>query len=327
MKKPLVSVIIVTHNGKHWLKKSLPTIFSQNYKNLEIIVINNNSDDGTEIFLKKYPHIKTRKFYDNEGWGVGCNRGTQMAAGKYYFFSSEDTLLAPTCLEKLVGFLETHPKASAAMANIFYYPQNQKIKSRGYFFHPSSLIISANQIYENAQDAQPIFAVSDPFLVRARDFQKTPGFDERFFLYYEDTDLCWQWWLSGREVYLVPQARQFHKVGAIAKTLPSTFLFRESVKNTLTAVIKNGEITTIILALISRIILHTLGMFIFLYRKQYAYIHATISGYWWVFTNLPKTLTERKRIQSKRIYLDNKIYHLVGQPLHSTYIQKILRGQ
>ncbi|MEX2435380.1 MAG: glycosyltransferase, partial [Balneolaceae bacterium] len=103
------SIIIVTWNALHHLKRFLPSVAATDYSNMEIIIANNASDDGTGEWVKKnYPECKIVTFDKNYGYCSGNNRAVKHASGDILIFLNNDVKVEPDWLHPLnVAFLET----------------------------------------------------------------------------------------------------------------------------------------------------------------------------------------------------------------------------
>lgn len=107
----LVSVIITTHNRKAMLLKALQSVFKQTYKNIEIILVDDASEDGTKEFLLDLGLIQKIKYtyiekLDSRGGNYARNIGINMAQGKYVAFLDDDDEWMPTKIEKQIDLLE-----------------------------------------------------------------------------------------------------------------------------------------------------------------------------------------------------------------------------
>lgn len=109
---PLVSVIMVTYNRAHYLQRSISSFLNQTFKDAELIVIDDGSDDDTfyvvNSFIKKYPNIRYVK-HSNRHISLSKNAGIQSACGKYLAFLDSDDEYRPCYLEKRVRYMINHP--------------------------------------------------------------------------------------------------------------------------------------------------------------------------------------------------------------------------
>ncbi|MFC1682532.1 glycosyltransferase family 2 protein [Nanoarchaeota archaeon] len=114
-KKIVVSVVICTYNRKNDLIKCLDSIYTLNYINLEIILIDNNSTDNTyEEIKEKYPKLNIIKNSKNMGASYARNQGINKAQGKYIWFLDDDAIiLNKDCLKNMLAFLEKNENTGA----------------------------------------------------------------------------------------------------------------------------------------------------------------------------------------------------------------------
>jgi GT2 family glycosyltransferase len=102
---PLVSVVILNYNGLKYLKRTIPGILKLSYNNLEILIVDNGSTDGSLNFIRKFRRIILIKNKENLGYSKGKNIGVQKAKGKYVFLLDEDILISDKkYLDNLIKF-------------------------------------------------------------------------------------------------------------------------------------------------------------------------------------------------------------------------------
>src|SRR6185436_1563957 len=108
-----LSVIIVNYNVKHFLEQCLCSVRKAiNGIEGEIIVIDNNSSDGSIEYLEpKFPFVHFISNRENFGFAKACNEGFRLAKGKYILFLNPDTIIPEDCFQKCIVFLETHDDA------------------------------------------------------------------------------------------------------------------------------------------------------------------------------------------------------------------------
>ena|SRR3989338_3069106 len=153
MGQGLVSIIIPVYNQSQALAKALDSVFAQTYKNIEVIVVNDGSqeDVGEKIKrLKDYKIIFERQ--EHTGANAARNRGFALSKGDYVIFWDADVVGEPDMLEKMMQALEGHPEASYAYSN-FRLEQGKKMKGQVFdaealwqrnFIHTTSLIRRAD---------------------------------------------------------------------------------------------------------------------------------------------------------------------------------------
>ena len=111
MSSPKVSIIIINYNGKELLEKCLESLFKVDYDNFEIILVDNNSTDGTmEFVTKNYPSIIIIKLDSNKGFAEPNNIGSKIAKGEYLLFLNNDTVVTPDFISKMIKVVENDKK-------------------------------------------------------------------------------------------------------------------------------------------------------------------------------------------------------------------------
>lgn len=108
--KPLVSVVIASYNHADFLEERLESILGQTYNNLEIILVDDKSSDGSVEIIRKYLNDKRLGLYENQlnlGWVGTSNKGFSLSSGKYLMFANCDDTCLPNLIEKLVDYFET----------------------------------------------------------------------------------------------------------------------------------------------------------------------------------------------------------------------------
>jgi len=125
---PLVSVIIPVHNGEKYIKESIDSCLGQTYKNIEIIVVDDKSEDNTLNILKDYgDRITTVPVEKQNGLGNVINIGIRKSKGKYIARMDADDIMYPTRIEKQVKYLESHPDCVAVGGQIDIIDENGNI--------------------------------------------------------------------------------------------------------------------------------------------------------------------------------------------------------
>lgn len=127
---PLVSIIIITYNDRHWLGQAIDSALVQTYPHCEVIVVDDGSTDGTcEWVQRQYEDQIRYAWQEHSGRGAARNHGLAMAQGEYIQFLDADDLLAPHKVAIHVEFLETHPEFGAVYGRcqLFYDDARQHV--------------------------------------------------------------------------------------------------------------------------------------------------------------------------------------------------------
>lgn len=112
--QPLVTIVTPTYNQAKYLRETVDSVLGQSYAQIEYIVIDDGSTDGTGEIVKNLPQGVVTMSQPNSGQAATLNRGWAMAKGKYLTYLSSDDLLYPEAISKIVTFLEANPNAMCA---------------------------------------------------------------------------------------------------------------------------------------------------------------------------------------------------------------------
>lgn len=233
----MLSVIIVSYNTREILKKCLTRLQGgRPLIPMEVIVIDNASTDHSVTMLKAYfPEVRLVTNTSNRGFAVACNQGLRKARGSYILFLNPDCFVQQDALQRVVNFMWHHSKVGIC-GGLLVNPEGVQQPSARKFPNLLTKAITLsglgrlfpNSKLVNGHDFLPTEALSGQMetdwvpgafaMCRREALEEVGGFDERYFLYYEETDLCRAVKLKGWQVYVVPQAVVVHIGGASSKT-------------------------------------------------------------------------------------------------------------
>jgi len=234
---PLVSVIIVNFNGKSHLDKCLKSLAVIDYPNIETILVDNNSTDSSLEFVKNnYPNVVILKLDKNYGFAKPNNMATKIAKGEYFLFLNNDTEVTPNFLNELLAVSEADHRI-AILQSLLLKPNNE-VDSSGDFIDKLGVVYNSKKIPDKVRSISSARGAS--MLVRCNAFKKLDGFDEKFFVSFEDVDLGWRAWILGYKVVLVPQSIVYHIGGQTIKTIETDIVFH-GLKNQISMKITNFE--------------------------------------------------------------------------------------
>ncbi|MFA5050712.1 MAG: glycosyltransferase family 2 protein [Patescibacteria group bacterium] len=211
------SIIIVSYNSKNWLEDCLRSIlkYLADIK-LEIIVIDNNSTDESKRFIReKFPTIKLIENDKNSGFGQANNQAAKIAQGDILFFLNPDTLIQENIFQKIINAFEQDSEIGIVAPQLVL-PDNS-LQPWAYGKEEGIMGIIKNKLKNNllAYQLANLFTdvdwVSGAALAIRRDiFEKINGFDEKFFMYFEDRDLCLRTKKLDYKIAVLPDAKVIH---------------------------------------------------------------------------------------------------------------------
>jgi N-acetylglucosaminyl-diphospho-decaprenol L-rhamnosyltransferase len=234
-----LAIVIVSYNTRDLLADCLESVFAALERSLltgQVWVVDNASADGSaEMVQERFPAVQLLARTENLGFAAGNNDALRTmgfgvkALPEYVLFLNPDTRVLGDALGTLVRFLKATPVAGVAGARLvngdgsfqhsaFAFPGLIQLFFDFFPLHPRLLDSRLNGRYPRGQyEAGQPFAVDHPLgaalMVRGATLGQMGGFDERFFMYCEEVDLCWRIKAAGFQIYCVPEAEIVHLVG------------------------------------------------------------------------------------------------------------------
>ncbi|KZL48595.1 glycosyltransferase [Nodularia spumigena CENA596] len=220
----LVSIILVNYNGADVLPDCLNSLNQFIPKdNCEIILVDNHSqDDSLDFVAENFPDIKIIRMSKNYGFGAGNNAGAKVARGKFLFLLNTDILLTNNILPHLIDLMQKRLDVGIIGTKLLFPDQSfqisvsHKIGIQGEFKSSKLHQYAENKYNLNSleQDYQVIkevdIVVGASLFIRAELFDNLGGFDENFFMYFEDSDLCQRVQNQGYKILYTPEVYLIH---------------------------------------------------------------------------------------------------------------------
>jgi len=211
------SIIIINYKTKELLDDCLASIFKHLRGNFEVIVIDNASSDGSvEFILKKYgDRIRIIANDKNIGFGPANNIGAKNSIGEYLLFLNSDTTVFQDILKQIINLFDTNGNIGAISPRLLLLDGNIQPFAYGRF--PDIFNLLSSRFVKNIESERGIFEADwiagTAMFVRRDLFFNIGGFDENFFMYYEDIDLCKRIKEAGYSIYVHPGVSVVHHVG------------------------------------------------------------------------------------------------------------------
>lgn len=226
-----LSIITVTYNSEKFIENYLDSVKKYLPPKTEVIIVDNNSHDQTREIINKYNFVNIVLNNINVGFSKACNIGAKKASGEYLLFLNPDVTVLDDGINKLLAFAKTIPSLGIASGKVIE-PSNkvqQTVKKfpslkgaiREYWFGKQHEYSQYAPNTKNAVEVECVYGAV--MLMTKKLFDQLHGFDERYFLYYEDLDLCKRTKEQRYSIIYYPGAQFSHLVGASttpAKRLP-----------------------------------------------------------------------------------------------------------
>ncbi|MCD7726139.1 MAG: glycosyltransferase family 2 protein [Clostridiales bacterium] len=224
-----LAVILVNYNGKQYNEACIESILAaQALWDKKIIVVDNGSqDDSLQILRQRYENCEAVELLpldDNYGFSYANNAGIRRAmeeGADYVLLLNNDTEIAPDMLTGLEQCAKRHPDSMIA-PKIYYSDRREVIWSAGGKVSPlvrkvSHIGVGQTDRGQFAEEKEVGFATGCALLIPCKVIRRAGFLDERFFLYYEDTEYSFRLGKLGISIYYCPEAVLYHKVGASSK--------------------------------------------------------------------------------------------------------------
>lgn len=297
MKKPTVSIVIVNYNGKELLKKALDSVYKSGFKDYELIVADNDSDDKSPEFIRKnYPKAIIVQNPTNEGY-VGINSALKFCRGDYILFLNNDLEIEKNCIKELLSAIKKDDKIAMA-APMLVNLHDKSLRSGGTWvsraFYSGHIKGSGNEIIKEI----PYMGIGLINKVVIDMFGYL--FDKEYFIYAEDLDLGLRLRLLGLKTVFVPSAEVYHLHAAtMAKTkdYKKTFLLE---RNLLMTFFKILSLRSILIYLPYALLIRLIAVLKDFATLKFMSALARISALFWIISHAKEISKKRKGLQLAR---------------------------
>lgn len=231
-----LSVVILNWNARDYLVAALNSIIEKEWRHrIELIVVDNFSqlDDSAETVRRDFPIAQLIVTERNLGFAAGNNIGYKAAHGQYILFLNPDTIVHESALDTLLDWMETHPYAGAVGPKMTYPDGELQASSRAFPSFGAGLFRntilgklwpsnpwSRAYLMEEARDGEPVqvdWLSGSALLARREALEEISDegevWDERYFMYCEDIDLCWRLKIANWDRWYLPTAHITHRIG------------------------------------------------------------------------------------------------------------------
>jgi len=238
-----VSIIIVNYNCLDILDNCLRTLFEHTKGiTFQIIIVDNNTTQGSvDDIVGKYKDVLLIKNDTNKGFAAANNQALPYVKGKYILYLNNDTVFIENVIKTVFDFAESLKEEAiigckllnsdlSLQESIVRFPTIWNVFSQSFFLYkafPKSALFNRffiGNLHLNAPSSVDVVKGAF-FFANTSLIQKFNGFDERFYFYSEETDLCYRTWKDGIKTYFFPLASIIH-IGGVATDLDQWFKFK-----------------------------------------------------------------------------------------------------
>ena len=244
---PLISVVVPNYNGAGYLEKCLRSLQAQSGGNMEIVVVDNASQDASvEIAQKIAPGAILLRESRNLGFAGGMNEGIRSSHGEWIAALNNDTELAGDWLAECTNAIQSHQDAAFFACKVLDFSDHKRLFSAGDCYLRGGIGYRRGQEQQDREDFHgecEIFSASGcAALYRKNVLEEIGGFDGRFFAYLEDVDLGLRLQAAGHRGYYLPKSVVYHHGAATSGGEFSRLAVRLRTRNSLLLLFKNMPI-------------------------------------------------------------------------------------
>jgi GT2 family glycosyltransferase len=268
---PDLTVIIPNFNGKHFLMECFNSLKIQNCS-FDVVIIDNASNDGSvDYVVNNYPEFTLIRNEKNFGFAVAVNQGIKASNTDYIFLLNNDVVLEINCISNLLECIKKDVNFFAVASKMVQYQDRTMIDDAGdeYTILGWTKKVGNGKSIELYQSEREIFsACAGGAIYRRSVFDVIGYFDENFFAYMEDVDICYRARIYGYKCLYCPKAVVYHVGSAASGSKYNAFKIRLAARNNVYVPYKNMPWPQLALNLVF-LILGFLIKYMFFLRKGY----------------------------------------------------------
>lgn len=289
--KPLVSIIAINYNNAAITCELLSSLQKVTYPNLEVIVVDNGSNENPDCIQENYPWVKLLKTGKNLGFAGGNNFGFQAARGEYYLLLNNDTEVDPGFLEPLVERLQSDPYAGVASSKLVYHNTDSLIQYAGSTpinkFTGRNNFIGQKEKDQGQYDTccETYYGHGAAMMIPKKIVEKVGLMADLYFLYYEELDFCERIKKAGYKIWYVGASKVYHKESmSVGKASPLKTYYM--TRNRLLFMRRNGKGLPLAMSMLFfTFISIPKNAISHIIQKRYDLLKAMLKGFTWNWYN------------------------------------------
>src|SRR3989338_2741012 len=307
-----VSVILLNYDNVRFTLPCIEALKKQVFKDFEIIVVENGSKGDDAKILKGLEGINLICESKNNGFAEGNNIGVRSSSGRYIALLNNDTLPDKRWLLELVSAIKKNPQAGVVGSKAYNKYEKKDFDFCGYATTTLHGFAAGIPVDKDTLEPFDVFSVSGGAMLFRKKEVGEP-FDKDYFIYSEDTDLCWRMQLQGRKVLMIPRSTLLHEGETVIKSHKglSNFFWYLGERNRLLNFFTHYRLVSILLLLPQLLLLEASILIGYPSKIRYK-----LKGYGWLLWHLPLVLKKRFAVQKNRKLPDRKVIGFMTSRLY-----------
>jgi N-acetylglucosaminyl-diphospho-decaprenol L-rhamnosyltransferase len=303
---PSISIVTINWNSGQQLRECLDTIVESDrheFKLDKVIIVDNASTDRSLDGLEQLDlPLQMIRNSENKGFGAACNQGAAISNADFLLFLNPDTRVSRDAIDRAVSFMAQSLPQKVGVVGIQLVDERGKIqRSCARFPTPTNLwcsILGLDKLvktkltsymmteWDHDRTQRVDHVMGAFYLIRSEIFKSLQGFDENFFVYFEDLDLSYRVHKLGWSSYYLTDVRSFHKGGGTSEKIKSTRLFYSQRSRILYGYKHFSSLQATAIALATLTIEPVTRIVFALLKLSISQAKETILGYVQIFANL-----------------------------------------
>lgn len=319
MSEPSVAVVILNWNGKELLKRFLPGVLQSDYSNLQIVIGDNASTDGSVTFIaENYPQVHILENDKNYGFAEGYNRILRQLDADYFILLNSDVDVPVNWIRPVIQSMERDQQVAVAQPKIKWYSDPLLFEyagGAGGFMDRNAFPFCRGRLFDQLEDdrgqyndqIEVFWASGAAFFIRQKQWIESGGLDPDLFAHMEEIDLCWRLKNMGYKIIYSPDAEVYHVGGGTldAKNPYKVFL---NFRNNLMIMQKNLPFYEAMLSLTVRMCIDFVAFIQFLLKGETKFAFAVNKAHYQFLKNMSRTAAKRASKQ-KSFISHTGVYH------------------
>ncbi len=309
-----IAVVIVNYNGGEYVMQCLEALFAQNHPAYRVVVVDNNSDDGSPGAIRRtFPSVDLLELDANTGFAAANNRGFEhLEDSTWVALLNPDTIPAHDWLEKLAIAVAEKPDFDIFASRLVDARDNEILDGEGDIYHVSGLCWRRHHglsVHATNLKDDPVFSgCAAAALYRRQRVMEVGGFDENYFCYYEDIDLVFRMRLVGAKCCYVASSEVLH-FGSGLTGRDSDFSVYHGHRNMIWTYVKNMPGKLFYMYLPQHILMNLVSLLHYTLKGRWKIIW---KSKWHALMGVPRAMKMRKQIQlSRTVESDQLRKHMV----------------
>lgn len=249
---PKVSIVIPNYNGEKFLRPCLDSLRGQTLADLQIIVVDNGSDDHSCEILKEYPEVELIRMETNTGFCGAVNQGIANSQAPFVLLLNNDTEAADSFVERLYDRIRQDERIFSCCAKMIRYYERDCVDDAGDYYCALGWAYSygkGKSIHRYEKERRVFFSCAGAAIYRKEILDQIGYFDETHFAYLEDADVGYRARIRGYYNLYVPSSVVYHVGSGTSGSVYNLFKTKYSSRNNVFLIYKNMPFLQILLNL------------------------------------------------------------------------------